>query len=141
MQKTVHACGTFPTVNQSLRSVLSHQGPHSQLLLCVDFLSVFANAGVVSSLMENMMKDPAMQKMMYPYLPEGMRNPAAVEQMLKDPRIKKQMEDAFASNVSVAGAGFDDGVRVLARERGFEEGGDVCVRCAFPHSLTVSDRL
>lgn len=49
--------------------------------------------------METMMRDPEMQKMLYPYLPEPMRNPTSIEWMLSNPEVRKQMEDMFESQV------------------------------------------
>ena len=45
------------------------------------------------------MRDPEMQKMLYPYLPEPMRNPTSIEWMLSNPEVKKQMSDMFESQV------------------------------------------
>ncbi|MEW5312993.1 MAG: hypothetical protein WDW38_004589 [Sanguina aurantia] len=53
-------------------------------------------ASVMGNMMENMLRNPEMQKMIYPYLPEPMRNPASVEWMLSQPEVKKQMETLFA---------------------------------------------
>lgn len=53
----------------------------------------------MGNMMENMLRNPEMQKMIYPYLPEPMRNPASVEWMLSQPEVKKQMETLFAQQV------------------------------------------
>ncbi len=50
-------------------------------------------------MMESMLRNPEMQKMLYPYLPEPMRNPASIEWMLGNPEVKKQMEQMFAQQV------------------------------------------
>merc|ERR1712003_178848 len=44
------------------------------------------------SWVEQMMKDPKMQEMMYPYLPEGMRNPETFQWILSNPEMRSQME-------------------------------------------------
>jgi len=54
-------------------------------------------------MMEKMLKDPNMQKMLYPYLPEPMRNPESIEWMLNNPEVRKQMEGVFAQSVSTPG--------------------------------------
>jgi hypothetical protein len=38
--------------------------------------------------------------MLYPYLPEPMRNPSSIEWMLNNPEVRKQMEGVFAQSVS-----------------------------------------
>lgn len=38
--------------------------------------------------MERMLRDPSMQKMLYPYLPEPMRNPDSIEWMLNNPEVR-----------------------------------------------------
>jgi hypothetical protein len=53
----------------------------------------------MSQMMEQMMRDPEMQKMLYPYLPEPMRNPTSIEWMLSNPEVKKHMSDMFESQV------------------------------------------
>lgn len=47
------------------------------------------------SMMETMLRNPEMQKMLYPYLPENMRNPSSIEWMLSNPEVKKQMAQMF----------------------------------------------
>lgn len=42
---------------------------------------------------EKMMEDPAVQKMVYPYLPEEMRNPESFKSMLQNPMYRQQLED------------------------------------------------
>lgn len=42
---------------------------------------------------EKMMEDPAVQKMVYPYLPEEMRNPDSFKSMLQNPMYRQQLED------------------------------------------------
>lgn len=48
------------------------------------------------SSMEVMLKNPEMQKMLYPYLPEPMRNPETFEWMLNDPTTRAQLEQTLA---------------------------------------------
>ncbi len=59
---------------------------------------------VMSEMMESMLRNPNMQKMLYPYLPEPMRNPQSIEWMLSNPEVKKQMEQMFTQQVG-AGRG------------------------------------
>lgn len=47
--------------------------------------------------MEAMLKNPEMQKMLYPYLPEPMRNQETFEWMLNDPTTRKQLEQTLAN--------------------------------------------
>lgn len=58
----------------------------------------------MSEMMESMLRNPEMQKMLYPYLPEPMRNPSSIEWMLSNPEVKKQMEQMFAQQVRCAPA-------------------------------------
>jgi hypothetical protein len=57
----------------------------------------------MTAMMEKMLRDPNMQKMLYPYLPEPMRNPDSIEWMLNNPEVRKQMEQVFAQSVSSLG--------------------------------------
>ncbi|KAF7124366.1 hypothetical protein RHSIM_Rhsim12G0005600 [Rhododendron simsii] len=43
--------------------------------------------------LEKMMDDPTVQKMVYPYLPEEMRNPTTFKWMLQNPQYRQQLED------------------------------------------------
>ncbi|GMH22398.1 hypothetical protein Nepgr_024241 [Nepenthes gracilis] len=43
--------------------------------------------------LEKMMEDPTVQKMVYPYLPEEMRNPATFKWMLQNPQYSQQLQD------------------------------------------------
>lgn len=45
------------------------------------------------------MQDPKMQEMMYPYLPEPMRNPETFNFVLKDPTMRKQLVQTLAQSV------------------------------------------
>jgi hypothetical protein len=45
------------------------------------------------------LRNPEMQKMLYPYLPEPMRNPESIEWMLNNPEVKKQMTQLFEQQV------------------------------------------
>ena len=48
-------------------------------------------------MLENLLKNPQMQEMVYPYLPENMRNPQTFEFMLNNPTYRKQLEDMLPS--------------------------------------------
>ncbi|KZV57075.1 protein TIC 40, chloroplastic-like [Dorcoceras hygrometricum] len=43
--------------------------------------------------LEKMMEDPTVQKMVYPYLPEEMRNPSTFKWMLQNPQYRQQLQD------------------------------------------------
>ncbi|KAJ0579878.1 putative Heat shock chaperonin-binding, STI1 domain-containing protein [Helianthus annuus] len=43
--------------------------------------------------LEKMMEDPTVQKMVYPYLPEEMRNPTSFKWMLQNPQYRQQLQD------------------------------------------------
>ncbi|KAI4307743.1 hypothetical protein L6164_030897 [Bauhinia variegata] len=43
--------------------------------------------------LEKMMEDPTVQKMVYPYLPEEMRNPDTFKWMLQNPQYRQQLEE------------------------------------------------
>ncbi|KAI3464369.1 hypothetical protein Pfo_021032 [Paulownia fortunei] len=43
--------------------------------------------------LEKMMEDPTVQKMVFPYLPEEMRNPATFKWMLQNPQYRQQLQD------------------------------------------------
>ncbi|WOL00887.1 protein TIC 40, chloroplastic [Canna indica] len=43
--------------------------------------------------LEKMMEDPTVQKMVYPYLPEEMRNPDTFKWMMQNPQFRQQMQD------------------------------------------------
>ncbi|KAG0503998.1 hypothetical protein HPP92_004070 [Vanilla planifolia] len=43
--------------------------------------------------LEKMMEDPNVQKMVYPYLPEEMRNPTTFKWMLQNPQYRQQLQD------------------------------------------------
>ncbi len=59
-----------------------------------------ADPSQMTAMMEQMLRDPSMQKMLYPYLPEPMRNPESIDWMLNNPEVRKQMEQVFAQQVS-----------------------------------------
>lgn len=44
-------------------------------------------------------QDPKMQEMLYPYLPEGMRNPQTFEWMLSNPEYRQQLEQMLEAQV------------------------------------------
>ncbi|KAA8538710.1 hypothetical protein F0562_028309 [Nyssa sinensis] len=55
-----------------------------------------SSTGEVGSVMsvealEKMMEDPTVQKMVYPYLPEEMRNPSTFKWMLQNPQYRQQL--------------------------------------------------
>ncbi|KAL8459660.1 hypothetical protein ACS0TY_036955 [Phlomoides rotata] len=43
--------------------------------------------------LEKMMEDPTVQKMVFPYLPEEMRNPTTFKWMLQNPQYRQQLQD------------------------------------------------
>ncbi|KAI6697051.1 hypothetical protein NL676_017170 [Syzygium grande] len=43
--------------------------------------------------LEKMMEDPTVQKMVFPYLPEEMRNPETFKWMLQNPQYRQQLEE------------------------------------------------
>ncbi|CAK9219424.1 unnamed protein product [Sphagnum troendelagicum] len=47
--------------------------------------------------LEKMMEDPTVQKMVYPYLPEEMRNPATFKWMMQNPQYRQQLQDMLNS--------------------------------------------
>ncbi|KAG6542099.1 hypothetical protein Mapa_016517 [Marchantia paleacea] len=47
--------------------------------------------------LERMMEDPTVQKMVYPYLPEEMRNPATFKWMMQNPQYRQQLQDMLNS--------------------------------------------
>ncbi|GLT97303.1 hypothetical protein SLE2022_148760 [Rubroshorea leprosula] len=47
--------------------------------------------------LEKMMEDPTVQKMVYPYLPEEMRNPETFKWMLQNPQYRQQLQDMINS--------------------------------------------
>ncbi|KAM7279471.1 hypothetical protein ACFE04_006605 [Oxalis oulophora] len=52
-----------------------------------------AGPGLSVEALEKMMEDPTVQKMVYPYLPEEMRNPETFKWMMQNPQYRKQLED------------------------------------------------
>ncbi|WVZ85745.1 hypothetical protein U9M48_032634 [Paspalum notatum var. saurae] len=55
----------------------------------------YSNSGPMLSVetIEKMMEDPAVQKMVFPYLPEEMRNPESFKWMLQNPMYRQQLQD------------------------------------------------
>ncbi|KAJ6807212.1 protein TIC 40, chloroplastic-like [Iris pallida] len=51
------------------------------------------SSGISVEALEKMMEDPTVQKMVYPYLPEEMRNPTTFKWMLQNPQYRQQLED------------------------------------------------
>lgn len=60
----------------------------------VDIASVVQNPNIAC-----VMQDPNMQKMLYPYLPEGMRNPQTFEWMMSNPEYRSQLEQMLEKQV------------------------------------------
>ncbi|MED6185243.1 Protein TIC 40, chloroplastic [Stylosanthes scabra] len=56
--------------------------------------------------LEKMMEDPTVQKMVYPYLPEEMRNPTTFKWMLQNPQYRQQLEEML-SNMGGGGTEWD----------------------------------
>jgi hypothetical protein len=52
-----------------------------------------ANPPLSVEALEKMLEDPAVQKMVYPYLPEEMRNPTTFKWMLQNPQYRQQLQD------------------------------------------------
>ncbi|KDP33186.1 hypothetical protein JCGZ_13451 [Jatropha curcas] len=52
-----------------------------------------AGSGLSVEALEKMMDDPTVQKMVYPYLPEEMRNPSTFKWMLQNPQYRQQLEE------------------------------------------------
>ncbi|KAJ6800177.1 protein TIC 40, chloroplastic-like [Iris pallida] len=51
------------------------------------------SSGLSVEALEKMMEDPTVQKMVYPYLPEEMRNPTTFKWMLQNPQYRQQLQD------------------------------------------------
>lgn len=58
--------------------------------------------GLTVDALEKMMEDPTVQKMVYPYLPEEMRNPTTFKWMLQNPQYRQQLQDML-NNMSGSG--------------------------------------
>jgi len=54
-------------------------------------------------MLEQMMRDPELQKTLYPYLPEPMRNPETMEWMLSQPQYRQQLEQMMSQMPANAG--------------------------------------
>ncbi|KAG4191208.1 hypothetical protein ERO13_A07G077900v2 [Gossypium hirsutum] len=52
-----------------------------------------AGPGLSVDALEKMLEDPTVQKMVYPYLPEEMRNPETFKWMLQNPQYRQQLQD------------------------------------------------
>ncbi|CAA6667792.1 unnamed protein product [Spirodela intermedia] len=57
--------------------------------------------------LEKMMEDPTVQKMVYPYLPEEMRNPTTFKWMLQNPEYRQQLQDML-NNMGGGGGEWDN---------------------------------
>ncbi|KAL5549692.1 hypothetical protein UlMin_004923 [Ulmus minor] len=55
------------------------------------------SSGLSVEALEKMMEDPTVQKMVYPYLPEEMRNPSTFKWMLQNPQYRQQLEDMLSN--------------------------------------------
>ena len=51
-----------------------------------------------------------MCKLLYPFLPENMRNPKGVQLLMSDPEIKKQLEANLEEYLEVCGSGLSWGL-------------------------------
>ncbi|XP_031504703.1 protein TIC 40, chloroplastic [Nymphaea colorata] len=74
-----------------------------------DYTSNKRKPGSVLSVeaLEKMMEDPTVQKMVYPYLPEEMRNPATFKWMLQNPQYRQQLEDML-NNMGGSNSAWDN---------------------------------
>lgn len=70
--------------------VAAGQGPSSS-----------AGAGPSGESVVDMLRNPEMQKTLYPYLPEHMRNPQTFEFMLSNPESRAQLEQMMSQQVGV----------------------------------------
>ncbi|PKU83705.1 Protein TIC 40, chloroplastic [Dendrobium catenatum] len=63
------------------------------------FCSKAGASGSVLSVeaLEKMMEDPNVQKLVYPYLPEEMRNPTTFKWMLQNPQYRQQLQDMLTN--------------------------------------------
>ncbi|CAI9114817.1 OLC1v1015627C4 [Oldenlandia corymbosa var. corymbosa] len=52
-----------------------------------------ANSPLSVEALEKMLEDPTVQKMVYPYLPEEMRNPSSFKWMLQNPMYRQQLQE------------------------------------------------
>lgn len=55
------------------------------------------NSAISVEALEKMLEDPTVQKMVYPYLPEEMRNPTTFKWMLQNPQYRQQLEDMLGN--------------------------------------------
>ncbi|KAL6781525.1 hypothetical protein ACKKBG_A11515 [Auxenochlorella protothecoides x Auxenochlorella symbiontica] len=62
-----------------------------------------AGAGPSGESVVDMLRNPEMQKTLYPYLPEHMRNPQTFEFMLSNPESRAQLEQMMSQQMEVAG--------------------------------------
>jgi hypothetical protein len=72
-----------------------------------------ADASSSAGSMLDMLKNPEMQKMLYPYLPEPMRNPETFEWMLNSPEYRAQLEGMLSQQM---GAGAPQAVQDLMKD-------------------------
>ncbi|KAI3424344.1 hypothetical protein D9Q98_009897 [Chlorella vulgaris] len=62
-----------------------------------------ASSGMTATMLD-MLKDPEMQKMFYPHLPEPMRNPETFEWMLNTPELRAQLEGMLQQQAASTGS-------------------------------------
>ncbi len=67
-----------------------------------------SNHGLVSgpgymSMLEKMMRNPETRSLLYPYLPEPMRNPETFEWMLNNPEYRAQLEQVLSQQQASVG--------------------------------------
>eukprot|EP00850_Spirogloea_muscicola_P007426 SM000037S13561 [mRNA] locus=s37:637617:639756:+ [translate_table: standard] len=53
--------------------------------------------------LEKMMEDPTIQKIIYPYLPEEMRNPTTFKWMMQNPQYRQQLQDMLNNGMGTDG--------------------------------------
>ncbi|KAG5575807.1 hypothetical protein H5410_055941 [Solanum commersonii] len=87
-----------PTVNVKNDTEVTQNGAASQLGFGPNTSDSTSSTGKSNPLMsvdalEKMMEDPTVQKMVYPYLPEEMRNPTTFKWMLQNPQYRQQLQD------------------------------------------------
>ncbi|GFP81293.1 protein tic 40 chloroplastic [Phtheirospermum japonicum] len=86
-----------PTESQSSQPKVSQNGTASKQGASA-WESPFTSTGQTKQplsveALEKMMEDPTVQKMVYPYLPEEMRNPTTFKWMLQNPQYRQQLQD------------------------------------------------
>ena len=91
-----------PRVNSFANSFVNSSA-NSFALVQVPVTSEWSPAVICfDGLLKICVQDPAMQKLLYPYLPEGMRNPQTFEWMMSNPEYRTQLEQMMEKQVSSA---------------------------------------